>query len=86
MTIREASRIYSTSIQDRISGRTSDAMKKRGPDPILTLEGEEHIVNWLINLGKCGFPLKKSELLDTVQKNLKDKRKPYNFKDDHPGF
>lgn len=48
-------------------------------------EGEKKVVEWLLNIAKCGFPIKKQELLDTVQKILKDLKKSNPFKDDRPG-
>lgn len=47
MSIREVCRNYGTpraTIQDRISGRTTDAVKSRGPYPLLSHEVEKHIV------------------------------------------
>lgn len=88
MSVREVCRkhgIPRSTLQDRIAGRTTDMVKKPGPDPILSYEGEKQIVDWLLNLSKCGFPLKKSELLDTAQKVFKDTGKPNIFKDDRPG-
>ncbi|KOB70152.1 Uncharacterized protein OBRU01_15786 [Operophtera brumata] len=88
MSIREVCRNYGiprATIQDRIAGRVSDALRTRGPDPTLGIEGEKHVVDWLINLAKCGFPIKKTELLDTVQKKLKDTGMPNKFKDDLKG-
>lgn len=86
--IRETCRKYGiprTTIQDRLVGKRTDELKNRGPEPILGTSGEKKVVEWLINIAKCGFPVKKQELLDTVQKILKDLRKPNPFKDDRPG-
>lgn len=69
--IRETCRKYGiprTTIQDRLIGKRADELKNRGPEPILGSAGEKDVVRWIINLTKCGFPLKKQELLDTVQK------------------
>ncbi|CAK1579754.1 unnamed protein product [Parnassius mnemosyne] len=87
-SIREVCRNYGiprTTVQDRISGRSSDSIKTRGPDPILTSEVEKKIVDWLIDIAKCGFPIKKFELLDTVQKIIKDSGMQTPFKNDRPG-
>ncbi|XP_045501117.1 uncharacterized protein LOC123698513 [Colias croceus] len=88
ISIREAARKYTIprcTIQDRLSGRRTDEIKKQGPEPVLGKQGEEKVVKWLINIAKCGFPVKKQELLDTVQKILKDLKMPNPFKDDRPG-
>lgn len=46
-------------LQDRLHGRRGDALKKTGPQPIMTVEGEKRIAEWAINIAKCGFPIKK---------------------------
>lgn len=86
--IRETCRKYGiprTTVQDRLAGRRQDVLQPRGPEPYLGFEGEKKVVNWLIKIAKCGFPIKKQELLDTVQKILKDLGKETPFKDDRPG-
>lgn len=77
--------IPKTTVLDRISGRTTDKIKKPGPDPVLGNDGEKKVVEWLINISKCGFPIKKQELLDTIQKIIRDSDIKSNFKDDRPG-
>lgn len=72
--LREACRKYGnpkSTLQDRTSGKRSDELKKRGPEPVLGLTGEQEVVQ-----AKCGFPVKKDELLDTVQKIIKDLGSP----------
>ena len=51
----------------------------------LTKSEEEKIVRWLIDLAKCGFPRKKEELLDSVQKIVLDSKRRTPFKNDRPG-
>ncbi|KAJ2941657.1 hypothetical protein O0L34_g14715 [Tuta absoluta] len=88
ISIRETCRKYKiprTTVQDRLSGRTTDELKRPGPLPVLGAPGESKVVEWLMNISKCGFPVKKNELLDTVQKILKDLELPNPFKDDRPG-
>lgn len=43
------------------------------------------ICRWLIDLAKCGFPRKKSDLLCTVQKIVKADGRERPFKDGLPG-
>lgn len=86
MKIREASRKFNvpkTTIIDRISGRVPDTLRKPGPPPLLTVEGEERIKNWVIHLAKCGFPIKKGMLIDTVRKITADANQNV-FKDGLP--
>lgn len=83
--IRETCRQYEiprTTVQDRLSGKRADELKTRGPEPILGITGEKQVV---VDIAKCGFPVIKQELLDTVQKILKDHNKPNPFKNDRPG-
>lgn len=68
-------------IQDRLSGRKTDELKKQGPEPVLGGQGKKKVAEWLLNIAKCGFPAKK-ELLDAVQKKFRVVKKP--FKDDLP--
>lgn len=74
-----------TTIQDRLSGKRSDVIETRGPDPVLGKEGEKKVKEWLMTIAKCGFPVKKQEQLDTVQKIVKDHGTKNPFKDDRPG-
>lgn len=86
--IRETCRAYGvprSTLQDRIKGRVSDKPRKMGPDPFLTLESEKRIVDWLIQLAKCGFPIKKQELLNTVQKIVLEEKVTTPFKNGKPG-
>lgn len=88
MGIREASRIFGvpkTTLQDRIKGRVPEVPMKTGPPPRLTVTGENEIVQWIINIAKCGFPIRKTDLISTVQKILKDCGKETLFKDGKPG-
>ncbi|CAH0549892.1 unnamed protein product [Brassicogethes aeneus] len=88
MGIREASREFAvpkTTLQDRLKGKVPEIPMKTGPPPRLTVAGENEIVQWLINIAKCGFPIRKIDLISTVQKILKDCGKETLFKDGKPG-
>ncbi|XP_030748956.1 uncharacterized protein LOC115877032 [Sitophilus oryzae] len=88
MSVRTASRefrIPKTTLQDHKSGKIPQIQGKTGPPPLLTTEGEEKIANWLVSLAKCGFPLKKTDLLDTVETVLKNTGRENLFKDGRPG-
>ncbi|KAJ8910325.1 hypothetical protein NQ315_012331 [Exocentrus adspersus] len=84
--IREASRkfVVPKTLIDRLSGRRPDKVKKPGPSPILTEEGEKRITKWVIDLAKCGFPVQKDMLLETVAKISKETGKEL-FKNNMPG-
>lgn len=64
--------------------RRPDGMWKPGPVPALGVDDGKKI-EWLLNISKCGFPVKKQELLDTIQKIIGDGELKNNFKDDRPG-
>ena len=84
-SIRQICKDYAipkTTILDKISERSPDGVKKPGPEPTLRIDGEKKIVEWLLNISKCGFPVKKQELLDTVQKIIRDGDIKNKFKDD----
>ncbi|CAG5027072.1 unnamed protein product [Parnassius apollo] len=85
--IRETCKKYNiprSTVQDRLRGKRTDILKNLGPELVLGISMEK-VLQWIIKIAKCGFPVKKQELLDTVQKILKDYQRPNPFKDDRPG-
>ncbi|VEN39721.1 unnamed protein product, partial [Callosobruchus maculatus] len=89
LSIREASRKYGVpraTIQDRLHGRSIDSLKKTGPEPIMTIEGEKRIAQWIIDIAKCGFPITKEVLIDTVTKIARDSGTLGKFANDRPGI
>ena len=56
-----------------------------GPDPYLSAEEERLISQWCMDLSRCGFPLKREDLLNTVQKIITDNKKSTPFKNNKPG-
>ncbi|KAF9803401.1 hypothetical protein SFRURICE_007247 [Spodoptera frugiperda] len=86
--VRETCRKYGiprTTVQDRLSGKMCDDMKQKGPDPILGIEGEKRVEDWLLNITRRGFPIKKQDLLETVQKIMQVHKIKNPFKNDCPG-
>lgn len=43
------------------------------------------MVDWLLNISNCGFPIKQQELLDTWQSIVKNQKLKTKFKDNRPG-
>lgn len=87
-SIRETCRLFGvprSTIQDRISGRTKEQPRKVGPEPILGVDGEKKVVDWIIDLAKCGIPVSKEVLLETVTKLIKDIGKEDKFPEGRPG-
>ncbi|CAH0729067.1 unnamed protein product, partial [Brenthis ino] len=61
-SVREACRHYGvprSTVQDRISGRSKEQPRKVGPEPILGIDGEQKVVDWITELAKCGIPVSK---------------------------
>lgn len=88
LSIRKASQQFNvpkTTIIHRMKGRSTGNKQKTGPEPLLGTQVENRIIEWVINIAKCGFPLKKSDLLNTVEKLAKDLGKDHLFKDGKPG-
>lgn len=88
MSINRASQEFNvpkTTIIDRMKGRSSENKRKTGPEPLLSRNAEIKLKEWVVNIAKCGFPLKKTDLLETVEKIAKDLGKSHLFKDGKPG-
>ncbi|KAF2881314.1 hypothetical protein ILUMI_24858 [Ignelater luminosus] len=88
MKIREASRRYGVprrTLQDRLHGRVPEKPTRMGPETILSKEEEQELVDWMINMAKCGFPLKKDDLLNTVHTIIKEDERKNPFKNGRPG-
>ncbi|KAJ8944105.1 hypothetical protein NQ314_009548 [Rhamnusium bicolor] len=76
--IRQASSVYKVpraTIQDLIHSRVNET----GPEPVLTTEGENQIAKWIVDIVKCGFPLEIADLVETVEKIIKDSEKKKQF-------
>ncbi|KAI4468028.1 helix-turn-helix psq domain [Holotrichia oblita] len=70
--LREICRAYGvpkSTVQDRISGKVAKTSMQMGPDPILSHECENKLVEWIENLAKCGFPIKKRGIARHDSKN-----------------
>lgn len=88
MAVREASRHFNVpraTIQDRISGRIQAGPRKMGPPTVLSTEEELKLASWLKELAKAGFPQKKMDLINTVQKIVQEEKRDTPFKDGRPG-
>nr|CAI5838749.1 unnamed protein product [Callosobruchus analis] len=71
--------VFKASIIDRMKGGSRPDRRKAGPAPIPITEVEDKIKEWIIDIAKCEFPLKKSDLMDTVEKIAKDIEKAHLF-------
>lgn len=61
--------------------------RKMGPPPFLNPDEEKLLVEWLFHSADRGFPVTKTQLLDSVQLLAKELKRDniYNFKDGRPG-
>lgn len=58
---------------------------KTGPSTVLSEYEEQEIVNWIIYRAERGYPITKTELLDSVQAYIIDLKKENPFKENRPG-
>ncbi|KAF6217229.1 hypothetical protein GE061_001583 [Apolygus lucorum] len=59
--------------------------KKMGPKTILTSHEEKFIENWVLSISKAGFPTTRVELLDSVQRLLREIQRENPFTQNRPG-
>lgn len=78
-SIRQAAKKFNvpfTTLLSRHNGTYSGKIRK-GPATVLSNEEETELVNWILKLGKTGYPVTRVQLLDSVKlicKNSKKKR------------
>lgn len=87
-TVLKASKAYGvpeTTLRDALAGRTSEIKNKTGPPPIFNIEEEKAMVDWCINLAKCGFPVKIEDLQNTVAKIVQTDKRKTPFTNGRPG-
>lgn len=85
--------IYKASLQYRIPKTTllykyqgiRPVDAKPGAPTVLTMQEERTLADWIIQLGKSGFPVTKIQLLDSVTMLIKNLERPNPFKDGRPG-
>lgn len=91
MSCSQASRKYEVpriTLMYKVQGKFKD--KKCGRESYLNSEEESRLVDWIVTMGKAGFPVTKTELLDSVQKLVKDLKtknpeREFPFAGDRPG-
>ncbi|XP_063543894.1 uncharacterized protein LOC134752214 [Cydia strobilella] len=86
MTIYQASKNYNipeTTLRDKRDRRYKNP--KCGVQPILSVQDETQIVDWIHYLDSSGVPVNKKRLLDIVSKFAKNLNRPNPFKDGVPG-
>nr|XP_049693639.1 uncharacterized protein LOC126054037 [Helicoverpa armigera] len=87
MSINQAAKSYDipkTTILDRLKDKYKNPGNIGGPT-VLTSSEEMYLVKWILELGEVGFPITKTQLLDSVTKLIKSLGRQNPFKDDQPG-
>ena len=84
MTCNAASKTFGVphcTLHDKLTGRSPEG-RQMGPNPVLTRAEEASLATFCIKLLKCGFPLNCDDLLDIVQKVVKEDERKNTFTDD----
>lgn len=74
-----------TTLRRYVQEGGSIKFKKMGRPPVLTKQEEQMLVLWIASVAEAGFPVTKEDLLDSVQKLLKELGRENDFIDDRPG-
>ena len=86
-SIKKAGKTYNipaSTLQDKVRGKYRLG-KSRGRDPFLSEKDEESLVKWCKVCLKRGVPAHKNDLLNTVQRMMRDSKQENPFTDDRPG-
>lgn len=88
LSIRKASLEYKipfSTLQSYMSGRRKYENATGGRPPVLALEEEKELADYLKTLEKWGFGLSRTEVLDCVQDYVTQNHIKNSFKDNRPG-
>ena len=87
LTCNAASKTYNvprTTLRDKVAGKSPEK-RRMGPSPVLTKAEEDSLAAFCIKLLKCGFPINRDDLMDIVQRVIKDDGRKNPFTEDRPG-
>lgn len=86
LSVRAASRKYNVPFSTLWSKYNGKYPVEARPSPatILTTEEEQLLVQWILHLSATGFCVDKEQLLNSVQKLVRDGKKETLFTDDRP--
>ena len=71
-------------LQDKLAGRVPEG-RRMGPNTILIQDEEQSLETWIKQVAKRGFPRKKIDLINTVQKIIDEDGRPNPFRNNRPG-
>lgn len=86
-SIRHAAKIYDipkSTLIDRLREKYKNPGNIGGPT-IFTIAEENILVKWIIEMGELGFPVTKSQLLESVTKLVQNLNRENPFKNNQPG-
>lgn len=87
MSINQAAKLYNipkTTVLDTLKEKYKNPRNIGGPT-VMTSSEEILLVKWILELGEVGFPVTKTQLLESVSKLIKNLGRTNPFKDDQPG-
>lgn len=86
-SISAASRCFNvpkTTLHDKLHGKYKEEVPVGRPS-VLTQKEEDHIVQWVLNVAKAGFPVTKGQLIDSVARLISELNRPNQFNNNVPG-
>ncbi|KAB0790704.1 hypothetical protein PPYR_14850, partial [Photinus pyralis] len=87
MSIRRASaqfHIPKTTLIDKMKNKHKEGARPGAPT-VLSSEEEQSLVEWILYLGRVGFPVTKGQLMESVAKLVASLGRPNTFKNGMPG-
>ena len=76
--------IPKSTILDKVAGRVP-VICKSGPDPVLSMEEENKLVDWAIKMCMVGYPVTRTDLKNTVKLILDRQNRKSVFQNNLPG-
>ncbi|CAK9832813.1 hypothetical protein ANTRET_LOCUS9594 [Anthophora retusa] len=87
MPIRTAARKFGVpriTLKYKVEGK-SPIERNMGPPPILSKIEEDEISQWIEKMAAARFPITPDKLITSVQRFIKEVKRPNLFKNDRPG-
>ncbi|XP_044012267.1 MFS-type transporter clz9-like [Aphidius gifuensis] len=78
-------KIPKSTLSSKHRGLSKQTIQRRGPQCVLGDENEKQLVNWILQMSEHGFPITKSQLINSVQLLFKVSKKSSPFINNRPG-
>uniref|UniRef100_A0A1X7UEV0 HTH CENPB-type domain-containing protein n=1 Tax=Amphimedon queenslandica TaxID=400682 RepID=A0A1X7UEV0_AMPQE len=88
LSVREAAIKYSipkSTIHDHSSSKVKQISARPGPSPILTIQEEKELVNWIIHMAEIGYGQCRQQVTVMVTRILDKYKRPNPFPNNIPG-